>query len=862
MQPDDDITQILNSPVADEPKLSADELRQYLDLPPGDDINDYRDLTAIGIGGSAAVFSATEPGLNRQIALKVLRPEHRRNPSHIEAFIREARTTAQIDHPNVVPVHRIGIFNDVGIYFTMRRVGGSSLHALLRNIRENRGDWSRRFSLRRRLEIFIAVCQGVAYAHSRGIIHRDLKPGNIMIGEYGEVLIMDWGLAAYREEKDHGGEGRHLELEMAADFPSGTRRISRPGKPVISGTPAFMPPEQAQGADERVDERSDIYSLGTILYSILTLEPSPFPPNLPTETLLTRVIQGRFQRPRRRAPRLAIPRPLEAITLKAMARRRLDRYATVQELLQDVRNYLDKYPVAAYSRSPLYHGLMLALRHPLIPGALLAATLAGGLIFGFTAAAEHIRTTEILGNARGQFIQAENYYFYARRLQRELGRLPQNTSPENAAERVRLERELLRAQVEFDNYSSQVQEGLSQLDTLGLQAGSEADRETIRLLARITRREIDFALATDTVPALQRRLARMQDRWRQLAPRLFQADPELVHLIDRLNRGDWALQADAPEGTRCYLRANDPDAESPSEWQEIPAPWFVDELASGSYLLRARFPDGREQLYPLDPAPLAEERVEFSPLAGIPEDLVLVPRGPFVQGGEEGIGSTRRIQLPDFLIQKHEVTIGEYLTFWRSIDDPERRDRCRAKYVTPSREVRNIWDDQGNLEAPFRADMPVIGIGGAAAEAYCAWRSARDGLKFRLPTALEYEKAARGVDGRTYVWGNRFDDRAALLAVNPRSADFRFGAPVGSFPKDFSCYGVSDLAGNVREFVRNPGEWSSIYRVAGGSFLTGGEAATTWLGGSSGGAENDLGFRCAADPPEPPAALSMLPTHP
>ncbi|MBQ4106458.1 MAG: SUMF1/EgtB/PvdO family nonheme iron enzyme [Lentisphaeria bacterium] len=850
MQQDDDITQILNGTRPDEPQLSAEELRQFLDLPPGDDISDYHNLTAIGIGGSAAVFSATEPGLNRRVALKVLRPEHRNNPSHIEAFIREARTTAQIDHPNVVPVHRIGIFKDAGIYFTMRRVGGSSLHTLIRHLRENQQEWTRRFTMRRRLEIFIAICQGVAYAHSRGIIHRDLKPGNIMIGEYGEVLIMDWGLAAYRQEKDHDAGGCPLDLEMSKNFPSSTRRISRPGKPVISGTPAFMPPEQALGDDAHIDERSDIYSLGTILYSILTLEPSPFPPDLPTEELLSRVVQGRFLRPRRRSPRLAIPRPLEAIVLKAMARHRRDRYATVPELLQDVRNYLDKYPVSAYSRSHLYHGLMLARRRPLIPSVLLAAMVVAALIFGFTQATARIRTGELLTNARTQFTQAEKYYFYARRLQREIGRLPQSVSPENAAERAQLEQNLLRAQVEFDSFSSQVQEAIHSLDELGLKPDSRVEQETLRLLARLTRREIDFALAIGTIPQLQRRLARMQDRWRQLGPRLFLADPDLVSLIERLGRGEWELQVDAPEGSRCYLRRNTAEDAPGTDWRELPPPWYEDNLPSGSYLLKVCLPDSREQLYPLNPAPLAEHRVEVDLPSGLPADFVLIPRGTFIQGNDDRISYLRQFHLPDFLIQKHEVTIGEYLEFWRSLEDPARREFCRAKYTTAARETRNIWDDQGRIAPPFTADMPVIGISGAAAESYCVWRSHRDGLHFRLPTALEYEKAARGVDGRVYVWGNDFNHLAALLADNPQSADYRFGAPVGTFLLDRSCYGVNDLTGNVREFVRNAGEWSPIYRVAGGSYLTGGEAAMTWLGGSSGGAENDIGFRCAADVPD------------
>ena len=324
MQPDDITTQLFGAAEGQE-TLSPEELRELLDLPPGDHITDFKDLTTIGMGGIGSVFSAWEPGLNREVALKVLRPEYRTRGLHVENFIREARMTAQIDHPNIVPVHKLGVFDDVGLYFTMRKIAGRNLHAIIKDLRNKVPDCVREYTLSRRLEIFVAVCQGIAFAHSRGILHCDLKPSNIMIGEYGEVMVMDWGLAAYRAEKDRPHGGRKLNLELSEDFPTDTRKISRPGKPVISGTPAYMAPEQAAGFDSKIDERTDIYSLGAILYSLLTLESAPFDSSRPTEELLHNVIQGKFPRPRRRAPLLAIPKELDAIVMKAMARHSADR---------------------------------------------------------------------------------------------------------------------------------------------------------------------------------------------------------------------------------------------------------------------------------------------------------------------------------------------------------------------------------------------------------------------------------------------------------------------------------------------------------------------------------------------------------
>ena len=160
-------------------RISPEELRKLLDIPQGDCIQDYDDLSTIGIGGIGAVFSALEPGLNREVALKILRPQYRDQSERIESFIREARATAQIDHPNIVPVHRLGVFDDVGVYFSMKRVEGETLRAILRKLEENRAGYRRKYNLRRLIEIFMGACNGVAFAHRHGILHCDLKPGTI-----------------------------------------------------------------------------------------------------------------------------------------------------------------------------------------------------------------------------------------------------------------------------------------------------------------------------------------------------------------------------------------------------------------------------------------------------------------------------------------------------------------------------------------------------------------------------------------------------------------------------------------------------------------------------------------------------------
>ena len=173
-----------------------------------------------------------------------------------------------------------------------------------------------------------------------------------------------------------------------------------------------------------------------------------------------------------------------------------------------------------------------------------------------------------------------------------------------------------------------------------------------------------------------------------------------------------------------------------------------------------------------------------------------------------------------------------------------------GRFTDAERKSHDLWDADGRLLPPFREDLPVVGITGKAAEAYCRYLSRKTGRTYRLPTILEWEKAGRGADDRSYVWGNEFRNDAALLSEHPQCASYPVGAPPGTFPLDRSGYGVEDLAGNVREFVRNPDEEGRIYGVMGGSYLTGASQARCWAVGSSGDSENDIGFRCVAELPK------------
>ena len=230
-------------------------------------------LGEIARGGMGAVLKGRDPDLGRDLAVKVLLESHRDKPELIRRFVEEAQIGGQLQHPGIVPIYELGAFADRRPYFAMKLVKGRTLSSLL----DERSD--RAHDLPRFLSIFESVCQTIAYAHARGVIHRDLKPSNIMVGSFGEVQVMDWGLAKVLPQggaADDASAGKTRDREtVIATVRSGgdsDSDLSRAGS--VMGTPSYMAPEQARGEVDRLDERCDVFALGSILCEILTGEPA------------------------------------------------------------------------------------------------------------------------------------------------------------------------------------------------------------------------------------------------------------------------------------------------------------------------------------------------------------------------------------------------------------------------------------------------------------------------------------------------------------------------------------------------------------------------------------------------------------
>jgi formylglycine-generating enzyme required for sulfatase activity/tRNA A-37 threonylcarbamoyl transferase component Bud32 len=325
-------------------------------------------------GGLGEVFVARDEELRREVALKEIQERHADNPESRARFLLEAEVTGSLEHPGIVPVYGLGSYGDGRPFYAMRFVRGDNLKDAIERFHRDKSTLpagERTLRLRQLLGRLVDVCQAVAYAHSRGVLHRDLKPGNVMLGKYGETLVVDWGLAKVLGQAD-------VEVSEGLLVGSADSALTQAGRAL--GTPAYMSPEQASGRLDQLGPRSDVYSLGATLYCLLTGQ-APFPSGDAGE-VLGKVQRGDYPRPR------ALDRgthpALEAVCCKAMALRPEDRYASPQVLADDLEKYLADEPVTAY-REPLPARLARwRRRHATLvtATALVLLTLAGAAVVG------------------------------------------------------------------------------------------------------------------------------------------------------------------------------------------------------------------------------------------------------------------------------------------------------------------------------------------------------------------------------------------------------------------------------------------------------------------------------------------------
>jgi len=313
----------------------------------------YQRGKEIAKGGMGAILSAKDLNIRRNVAMKVLLEPSQASKAKVQRFIHEAQITGQLEHPSIVPLHDLGTDAEGKVFYTMKYVEGDTLKDILQKIKDADKKAIKDFPLSRLLNIFMRVCDAIAFAHSKNVIHRDLKPDNIMIGEYGEVLVLDWGLAKVlsdqdkelpkRQESKELPEGIH---EIVDSIRMDTDQVMKTMDGDIMGTPGYMAPEQAKGEIDDLNERTDIYALGAILYTILTLRP-PLEGNNVNQLLL-KTVSGEIKKPTTynqgkvelvHCPASRIPDALSAVAMRALATEQSGRYPSVEDLQKDIEAY-------------------------------------------------------------------------------------------------------------------------------------------------------------------------------------------------------------------------------------------------------------------------------------------------------------------------------------------------------------------------------------------------------------------------------------------------------------------------------------------------------------------------------------------
>jgi serine/threonine-protein kinase len=725
----------------------------------------------LGRGGMGRVLEARDPELRRSVAVKVLVDPSQVTEAQLSRFVAEAQITSQLEHPNIIPVHEMGLSEDGQIYFVMKKVEGRSLGQVIAALRAGDEDTEAVWGRHRLLTAFSQVCNAVAYAHDRGVLHRDLKPDNIMLGPFGQVLLMDWGVARLMGDTSEAAVSEAIDKLTVAHTMDGA----------AIGTPGFMSPEQSQGRLHLLDGRSDVWSLGAVLYQLLTLLPAYDAPNL--LAMLYEAASGPPMDPRERAPERNIPEEVAAVCLRAMASERDDRFTTAAALAAAVEAFLE----GSRRRE---------------------------------AALQHIKAAEEAWERYGALAD-EREALLAKEMEL-AAELEPWRSLEEKAELLALRRRL---GVLRRDRVDQFEEVIFSLEQAFSQDPQNADAHA--MLASVHYARFEEAEA-----------ARDPDGQQHHEQRVRRYDTGGHYTALLKGTGSVTLHTDPP-GAEVLCERYDRSADL--VWPLVErrvlgtTPLVAVPLQQGSYLLTLRFPGKRDTRYPVfisrgrhwnsgeKPVPLYSD-------ADIGQGMVYVPPGPFVfGGGGRGADSQPRSELwvEGFFLSVLPVTMEDYFTFINVLaqEEPEeawarliRKDGAIPEWKRPAPGEPYLQPALDAEGTPWNPRWPVNAICWDDAQAYAAWRSERDGVPWSLPTSQQWEKAARGTDGRIFPWGDDFDP--ALCKIAHSRKVLRQLEPVGAFPSDVSPYGGHDLAGGVRDFC---GEDSSMGRpehcpIRGGSW--------------------------------------------
>jgi serine/threonine protein kinase len=365
-----------------EEDLQENNRSKHQDLMDGNPEKRYTPHKKLNQGGMKAIWEVDDHRTARKVAMALIQDSKIASEEDIDSFLYEARLTANLQHPNIIPIYDIAIDENGNPYFTMKALKGKTLGEILKEMKAGNESVRRNFTRTRMLNIFLKVCNAIDYAHSKGVIHLDLKPSNVIVGDFGDVHVLDWGLSTLMTHlSEYEGEPvawHSIDDVSLEDGQTLTRYLessakSRERRNVVGGTPGYMSPEQAHGVPRDIDFRTDVYMLGALLYEILTLE-CPIQGGT-VKDVLQKTVRGNVPPPVKRSPELKIPPALSAIAMKAMSTAPDERYGSVSALIRDIQQYQDGFATSAENPTFITHAALLVKRHKMAVS-LIAVSLA------------------------------------------------------------------------------------------------------------------------------------------------------------------------------------------------------------------------------------------------------------------------------------------------------------------------------------------------------------------------------------------------------------------------------------------------------------------------------------------------------
>jgi len=777
----------------------------------------YEDLGTIGKGAMGEVRRVRDRLLGRVMAMKIIRSELARHASALSRFIEEAQVSAQLQHPAIVPIHDIGRLADGRIFFTMQEIRGLTLQAHIKRRVQGQED---ALTLRKLIAALHKACEAVGYAHARGVLHRDLKPNNIMLGDFGEVQVVDWGLARVLRQPERPPEVLTHRQSIGASTLNGQ----------INGTPPYMSPEQAAGQRERVDARSDVYALGGVLYEILAGRP-PYIGSDP-EAILEAVCAG----PPPALP-LSAPAELATICWKAIARQPEDRYPHGHSMARALSAWLEGLLGREKARS------VVRRAHTFPPKA-----------------ARLRRQAQQLRDAAGRHLATSSPW--SREEEKAAGWEQQDN-----ADALEVEAALAEQQAEQLLYAAFIHD-------------PQHSAAHAALAERYRQQHIAAEAAGQTIEA-QRLALLLGEHLTALDPE----DPQRIRGEAYLSgMGTLTLRTDPPGAeVRLYRYERQRRRDRPVLARVLgTTPLIEVPLEMGRYLLEIRASGRVPVRYPvrilrqgrcagIPPGATLPMSIPLPASGELGSGEVYVPAGWFTTGSDPVVRpQPREVWMDGFIIQRHPITNRQYLLFLNELSDTG--DGEQAVAFAPQEAGKMLYgrgsDGRFSLTAsmPWGLDWPVVLIDWAAARAYSDWLSRRTGQRWRLPLSLEWEKAARGVDGRLYPWGSFLDPSWCCIRDSHQTTPSI--VPIHRFPSDVSPYGVRGMGGNVRDWcldawckggprtvdgraVASEGVGAPLINVRGGSWYSSADQARAArpLRLAPSARSSDVGFRLVRDCP-------------